>query len=117
MGLFDEEDDELDDLLESVKKYPYYVTELNEGIVQEIFNRCLATNDTPKENISRSILFSSTLGYKQDDELFFSFDKNKLLANKQIINYFFGQLKSIHSKDKEMSIDEAFYNYSEKMVK
>lgn len=85
--------------------------ELNGGNVETIFNKCLATNDTPTENISRSILFSRTLGYKQDDEFVFSFDKNKLLANKQIINYLFGQLKSFHSKDEEMSIDEAFYNY------
>lgn len=114
MGLFDDEDDELDALLDAVKKYPSCIAELNEGIVQEIFNRCLATNDTPKKNISRSMLFSRTFGYKPDDEFVFSFDKSKLLANKQIINYLFGQLKSIHNKNKKMSIDEAFYNYSGK---
>lgn len=89
----------------------FYPMELNEGNVETVFNRCLATNDTPTENISRGILFSRTLGYKQDDELFFSFDKDKLLANKQIINYLFGQLKSVYNRDEEMPMDEAYYNY------
>ncbi len=89
----------------------FHPIELTEGNVQAIFNRCLATNDTPKENISRSVLFSRTLGYKTDDEIVFSFDKNNLLSNKQIIRYLYGQLKSSHSKSEKMSIDEAFYNY------
>ena len=46
MGLFDDEDDELDDLLENVKKYPSCVVDLNEGEVQSIFNRCLATKES-----------------------------------------------------------------------
>lgn len=81
MGLFDEEDVELDALLDAVKKYPSYVTELTEGIVQEVFNRCLATNDTPKENISLSMLFSVPFGYKPEEEKIVVFDKN--LTKKQ----------------------------------
>lgn len=123
MGLFDDDDFELDELLETVKKYPSYVTELNEGIVQEIFNRCLATNDTPKEDIRTGHLFHSAFGYKPEDLIIFYFDKNKLLANERIIRYLVGQLKSIHNKhnkydkykhyiEERMSVEDAFYNYS-----
>ena len=40
MGLFDDDDLELDELLDAVKKYPSCVAELNEANVQAIFNRC-----------------------------------------------------------------------------
>ncbi|MBQ8603455.1 MAG: hypothetical protein IJ410_01240 [Oscillospiraceae bacterium] len=86
--------------------------ELTEENVQAIFNRCLATNDTPKENISRSIIFSRTFGYKQEDQIVFSFDKDKLLANSKNIKYLYGQLKSIHSEKGKMSFDETYLNYS-----
>lgn len=93
---------------EASKQSSFHPIDLNEGNVEVIFNKCLATNDTPTENISRSILFSRTLGYKQDDEFVFSFDKNKLLANKQIINYLFGQLKNFHNKDKKCLLMKLF---------
>lgn len=112
MGLFDDDDLELDELLDGVKKYPSCVAELNEENVQAIFNRCLATNDTPKENIYVSILFSRMMGYKPEDEVRFYFDKTKLLANKQNIEYLYGQLKNFHSGNEKMSVEEAFYNYS-----
>ena len=46
MGLFDDDDFELDELLDSVISYPSCVAELNGGIVQEIFSRCIATDST-----------------------------------------------------------------------
>ena len=85
--------------------------ELNEGNVQAIFNRCLATDDSSKESISKSILFSRTMGYKPEDEIIFYFDKDKLLANKKNIEYLFGQLKNTHEENECMSIEDAFYNY------
>ena len=90
VGLFDDDDLELDELLDAVKKYPPCVAELNEANVQAIFHRCLATDDTPKEQVSRSILFSRTLGYKPEDEIVFYFNKDKLLDNKKNIEYLFG---------------------------
>lgn len=86
--------------------------ELNEGNVQAIFNRCLATDETSKDNVSRSILFSRTLGYKPRDEIVFYFDRNKLLANKANIEYLYGQLKCSHQKLRDISIEASFYNYS-----
>lgn len=65
MGLFDDDDLELDDLLESVKKYPSCVVDLNEGEVQAIFNRCLATSTSVEK--TSSILFYREFGYEKDD--------------------------------------------------
>lgn len=52
-------------LKDTLKKYndahkddSFHPLELTGGNVQTIFNRCLATNDTPKENILVGILFS-----------------------------------------------------------
>lgn len=95
MGLFDDEDDELDDLLESVKKYPSCVAELNEGNVQAIFNRCLAKKDTPKT--TTGILFPITTGYKFGDDLGIGFDQDKIKLNKQNIEYIYGQLANVHT--------------------
>ena len=114
VGLFDDDDLELDELLDAVKKYPPCVAELNEGNVQAIFHRCLAADDTPKEQVSRSILFSRTLGYKPEDEIVFYFDKDKLLDNKKNIEYLFGQLKNTHEKNEYMHIENAFYQYQER---
>ena len=87
--------------------------DLNEGNVQAIFNRCLAKDDTPKEDISRSILFSRTLGYKAEDEIVFNFDKQKLIANKKKILYLYGQLKSVHQGKNALRLDDAPYNYAD----
>lgn len=88
--------------------------ELNEANVQAIFNRCLAKEGTPKENISKSILFSRTMGYNPRDELVINFDKKTLHANKQSIDYLYGQLMLSHQKTETLTIDKAFYNYQGK---
>lgn len=111
VGLFDDDDLELDELLDAVKKYPPCVAELNEGNVQAIFNRCLAKDGTPKKNVSRSILFSRTLGYKPEDEVVFYFDKGRLLDNRKNIEYLFGQLKNAHEKNEYMRMEDAFCQY------
>ena len=54
-----------------IKTEGFHPIDLNEDNVQAIFNRCLAVDDTPKEKVSRSILFSRTLGYKPEDEIVF----------------------------------------------
>lgn len=113
MGLFDDKA-KLDAIFNQPKKYPYCVVDLNEGEVQAVFNRCLAKDGTPKGNVSGSILFSRTLGYKPEDEVVFYFDKEKLLANKKNIQYLYGQLRSVHQKKEDMCLDDAWYNYSGK---
>lgn len=71
------------------EKPPEFIPiDLNEGNVQAIFNRCLAKEGTPKENISKSILFSRTMGYNPRDELVINFDKKHyMLINNQLIIY------------------------------
>ena len=86
--------------------------ELNEANVLAIFNRCLATDETSKDNVSKSILFSRIRGYKPSDEIVFYFDRNKLIANKANIEYLYGQLKCSHQKLRDISIEASFYNYS-----
>ena len=111
MGIFD--DDDLEFIEQARKEANEFSPEaLNEFNVQAIFNRCLATNATPQEDISKSIIFSRIRGYKPEDEIVFRFDKKKLLVNKKNIHYLYGQLKNAHQQKSTLSIDEAFYNYS-----
>ena len=83
MGLFDDDDLELDELLDAVKKYPSCVAELNEGNVQAIFNRCLATKDTPNADVQLSVLFKKVMGYDKDSDPM-AFCKSKIEQNKRM---------------------------------
>lgn len=71
----------------------------------------MATNDTPKENISLSVLFLEAFGYKPEKQMVIRFDKNKLLDNEASIKYLFGQLKSSQSMNSRMDFQKASYNY------
>ena len=97
-----------------IKTEGFHPIELNEANVQAIFHRCLAADHTQKEQVSRSILFSRTLGYKPEDEIVFYFNKDKLLDNKKNIEYLFGQLKNTHEKNEYMRMENAFYQYQER---
>lgn len=96
------------------KRKNFEPLELIEGNVQAIFNRCLAKEGTSEENISKSLLFSRTLGYKPSDEIVMCFDKQKILDNQLNIKYLYGQLKAVHQKSDRLSIESAFYTYSGK---
>ena len=106
MGLFDDDDFELDELLDSLIKYPPYVSELNGDIVQELFNNCLANVNT--KEMATSFLFPTVLGYKQGSEKPIHFDKDSLLKYKKNIEYLFGQLHRVHDPNGtyKMSIDD-----------
>lgn len=112
MGLFDDDDLELDALLDAVKKYPPCVAELTEGNVQAIFNRCIAKEGTPEDQCANSILFSRLRGYSPDAERIVVFNREKMLANKKNIQYLYGQLKNVHEGNKNLQINEAFLTYS-----
>ena len=112
MGLFDDDDDELDALLDAVKKYPSCVLDLNEGEVQAIFNRCIAKEGTPNDQCFNSVLFSRLRGYSPDAERIVVFDREKVLANKKNIQYLYGQLKNVHARNDDLQINEAFVTYS-----
>ena len=112
MGLFDDDDLELDELLDAVKKYPPCVAELTEANVQAIFNRCIAKEGTPEDQCFNSILFSRLRGYSPDAERIVVFDREKMLANKNNIQYLYGQLKNVHAGNDTLQINEAFLSYS-----
>ena len=48
--------------------------DLNEGNVQAIFNRCLATDDTPKGKETTGVLFSRATGFSGEDVKIIYFD-------------------------------------------
>ena len=65
MGLFDDDDLELDELLDAVKKYPPCVAELTEANVQAIFHRCVAKAGCAETSYSK--LYLKELGYERED--------------------------------------------------
>ena len=107
MGLFDD-DDEFFKELEAQIQYPYCVEELNEGIVQEIFNKCLANGKS--ENTTLATLFPTALGYDDSVEKLIYFDSNTLLKNKKNIEYLFGQLHRVHNPNGSFNMSINDYN-------
>ena len=77
--------------------------ELNEGNVQAIFNRCLATGSTTE--YIKSILQQKKFGYQEDSNPIL-FDKKKLLENLKHIRYLYGQLATTHEHSNTISIEK-----------
>ena len=112
MGLFDDDDLELDELLDAVKKYPPCVAELTEGNVQDIFNRCLYTMES--QNCVEACPFYQRLGYSEEEKAVY-FDQDILLKNKKAILYLFGQVSAVHTgkaKNKAQTIADFMMAYS-----
>ena len=85
----------------------YVALELNEANVQAIFDRCLKREDT-KEAV-RTALFTTLLGYTDEEEIVIAFDKEALRKNEKNIRYLYGQLKSTHTSEngaKWQSVDD-----------
>ena len=87
-------------LKDKLKKYNeehkddgFHPLELNEGNVQAIFNRCIATEETT--DYVESILQQKSQGYEQDSNPIL-FDKKRLLDNLKSIRYLYGQLLTTH---------------------
>ena len=89
MGLFDDDDLELDELLDAVKKYPPCVAELTEANVQAIFDRCLYTKES--KDCAEARPFYQRLGYSADEETAVYFDQDILLKNKKLFCIFLGR--------------------------
>ncbi|MBQ8604196.1 MAG: hypothetical protein IJ410_05070 [Oscillospiraceae bacterium] len=73
----------------------FHPTDLNEGNVQAIFNRCLRKAES--KEIARAALFSRIMGYSEEEELVVDFDENALLKNERNIRYLYGQLSAVHT--------------------
>lgn len=111
MGLLDDVfGNELDNML---NQYPAYIEDLNEGTVQAIFNRCLATKDTPVENIRNSILYHKNAGADKDYTPL-SFDNIALQKNIKEIQYLCGQLQIIHTKYPMITFENGILKYDQK---
>ena len=82
--------------------------ELNEGNVQAIFNRCLATEASVEK--TSSILFYREFGYEKDD-VGIVFDKNALHANRKSIEYLYGQLAAIHAFEDILKMEDFAKSY------
>lgn len=68
--------------------------DLNEENVQTIFKRCLASDSTDEKQ--SSALFRARYGFESTSTPI-SFDRKKILENKDAIKYLYGQLHAIHS--------------------
>ena len=113
VGLFDNVDM---NAIFKTPKYPSCIVELNEGEVQAIFNRCLATKDTPNSDVQLSILFKKIMGYDKDSEPM-AFCKSKIEQNKRNILYLMGQLASVHKESplesRIITAKESIFRYDE----
>ena len=98
MGIFDDDDLEF---IEQARKEAnkFSPLELTEANVQAIFNRCLKKEDT--KEVVRTALFTTLLGYTDEEEIVIAFDKEALRKNEKNIRYLYGQLKSTHTAEKE----------------
>ena len=72
--------------------------ELTEGNVNSIYDRCLATEKTSKEDIVGKYLFTKNAGFEDDSGLFYM-SKTQLQNNRSEILYLLGQLYDIHVTD------------------
>ena len=106
MGFFD------DDIVEEVKK-EFTPTELNEGNVEALFNRCLATRETPNSDVQLSILFRKIMGYEKDSDPM-AFCRSKVEQNKKNILYLLGQLDSVHRGSRIITAKESIFRYDGK---
>lgn len=83
--------------------------ELNEGNVQTIFNRCIATKDTPKDGIIQAKIVSGKLF---TGDLVQSFDKNAIQTNRRSIEYLYGQLNCVRTEATALTAMDPDFQYS-----
>lgn len=85
---------------------------LEDGSVNDLFNMCLADEDTKE---SESVcLFNKFLGYSEYGQ-FILLDKDYLLDNKEDILFLFGQLKAAHGEKKDLNtIEDLVIDYTGK---
>lgn len=83
--------------------------ELNEENVQTIFKRCLAGDSTVEKQ--SSALFRAQYGFENTSTPI-SFDRKKILDNKDTIKYLYGQLEAIHSSNFVFAPSDLVKKYS-----
>ncbi|MCD7734303.1 MAG: hypothetical protein LUH48_04080 [Clostridiales bacterium] len=68
------------------------VMDLNEENVQEIFERCLADENTTEKRVG--LLFPQALGWNKEDDQTVYFDKAKIKKDEKSIHFLYGQVAS-----------------------
>ena len=89
--------------IDAFKITGFKAIELNEGNVQSLFEKCLATESTTE--YVKSVLYQKNFGYEEDSKPIF-FDRAKLLINLKSIRYLYGQLKTAHEHSNTISTSE-----------
>ena len=96
-----------------IRQEGFHPLELNQDNVQAIFNRCLATKDTPNSDIYLCKLFKKSMGYEKEDTPI-AFIKSRIEENKQNVLYLLGQLKSVHDGSRMITASESIFKYDGK---
>ena len=91
-----------------IKAEGFHPIDLNEGNVQAIFERCLATKESTETN--GIILFRKSKGYSEDSTPVI-FDMIKIKENKQTIEFLYGQLQMMHEYDSHLTPQKAQKKY------
>ena len=96
-----------------IKTEGFHPIDLNEDNVQAIFNRCLATKDTPNADVQLSVLFKKVMGYDKDSDPM-AFCRSKIEQNKKNVLYLMGQLDSVHRDSRDITAKESIFRYDGK---
>ena len=90
----------------------FRVTVLSERAVKTLFKKCLAKDTTQAFEEAR--IFTKAFGYPDNQDPII-FDKQKLLENKMLIHFLFGQLKSFHNtEDPNLHFEDIIFTYLDK---
>ena len=79
------------------------------GVAQSVFDQTILPDYFTDGD---AIKITSLRGYSPDAERIVVFDREKMLANKNNIQYLYGQLKNVHAGNDTLQINEAFLSYS-----
>ena len=82
--------------------------DLNEENVKKVFTYCLATNQTPKNNIRVYSFFSDECKVNVPK---IPFDETKLNEMNQTILYLLGQFENLHTKNGLLFLSDGFKKY------
>ena len=98
---------------EASKANGFNPLDLNEGNVQAIFNRCIATEDE-KETFDKSFccqILKPSLTNKTSDEVILS--REKVEQNRLNIKFMFGQILNIHGDCSAIGLQEGILRYDD----
>ncbi|MBR4742912.1 MAG: hypothetical protein IK082_01830 [Oscillospiraceae bacterium] len=72
---------------------------LNDENVEAVFDRCLASDDTPEEDRAECMAFLGVCGYAREVFKKTYFSKTRMAEDKKNIYYLYGQLAGVHEPE------------------